>query len=302
MWNNIPPANSNLNKFECFMAHKGHLERLAQIKKVINTKKPITPSFYKKGLKNKGINREKEKKILYENKIIYDRMHEIRKKYSPYSACLNIPSHCPAYELLKYHRLKKDSVIELENNKLYRRFTFVRPTLNIDKLNKDYQYNKYLEYNISKNRNRVNPNLDFIEFEKFDKKLRNLNSAFETNKKRLNLNLNDSFQNSKNSYNKRDIVIPNLTNYNNNNNNLGWFNNVGNENIIENNFKEKIRQKRPHSSKPTAIVINREIQDNSKVFNSEFIGNSSYKTHRNKPASGKTRTNGSYSTNVMTSP
>ena len=301
MWNNIPPANSNLNKFECFMAHKGHLERLAQIKKVINTKKPITPSFYKKNLKNKGINREKEIKIRYENKIIYDRMHEIRKKFSPYSACLNIPSHCPAYELLAHHRLKKDSMVEKENNKLYRRFTFARPTLNIDKLNKDYQYNKYLEYNISKNKNRVNPNLDFIEFEKFDKKLRNLNSAFKTKKPRVNHNLDDSIQNSKNSYNKRDIVIPNLTNYNNNNN-FGWFNNVDNENIIDHNFKEKIRQKRPHSSKPATIIINREIQDNSKVFNSEFIGNSSYKTHRNKPASGKTRTNGSYSTNVMTSP
>ena len=34
------------------------------------------------------------------------------------------------------------------------------------------------------------------------------------------------------------------------------------------------------------------------VFSSS---DSSYKTHRNKPASGKTRTNGSYSTNIMTS-
>ena len=39
----------------------------------------------------------------------------------------------------------------------------------------------------------------------------------------LNLNFDNSFQNSKSSYNKRDIVMPNLTNYNNNN--FGWFNN-----------------------------------------------------------------------------
>ena len=45
MWNNIPPANTNMNKFECLMAHKGHLERLAQARKVINNKKPKTPSF-----------------------------------------------------------------------------------------------------------------------------------------------------------------------------------------------------------------------------------------------------------------
>ena len=299
MWNNIPPANSNLNKFECLMAHKGHLERLAQTKKVINTKKPKTPSFYKKGLKNIGVNREKEIKIRYENKIIFERMYEIRKKFSPYSACLNIPSHCPAYELLSYHRLKKNSVLKTENNKLYKRFTFAKPTLNIGKLFQEYQYNKYLENNISKNRNRINPNLDFIEFEKFEKKIRHLNSTFKANKKIHSLKLDNSFQNSKSSYNNKDLVIPNLTtNYNNH---FDLVNNEDNEDIIENNFEEKIRQKRPNSSRPTAIVINREIQDDSKVFISEFIGNSSYKTHRNKPASGKTRTNGSYSTNVMTS-
>ena len=302
MWNNIPPANSNLNKFECLMVHKGHLERLAQTRKVINTQKPITPSFYKKGLKNPGINREKDLKIQYENKIIFGRMYEIRKKFSPYSACLNIPSQCPAYELLSYHRLKKNNVINKENYKLYKRFTFAKPTLNVDKLYQDYQYNKYLENNISKNRNRINPNLDFIEFEKFNKRIRNYNSTFKSNKKRINLNLDTSLQNSKSLYDvKKEKMIPNLTT--NFNNNQEWFNNnIDDEDVIDNDFKEKIKQKRPHSSKPTAIIINREIQDNSKIFKSEFIGNSSNKTHRNKPASGKTRTNGSYSTNVMTSP
>ena len=72
-------------------------------------------------------------------------MYEIRKKFSPYSACLNIPSQCPAYELLSYHRLKKNNVINKENYKLYKRFTFAKPTLNVDKLYQDYQY-KYLSF------------------------------------------------------------------------------------------------------------------------------------------------------------
>ena len=302
MWNNIPPANTNMNKFERLMVHKGHLERLAQIKKVVNTKKPKIPSFLSKGIRDPGIRMEKELKIQYENKIIFDRMYEIRKHFSPYSACKNIPSQCPASELLSYHRLKKNRVITKENNKLYKRFTFTRPTLNAEKFNKEYQYYQYLEGNISQNKNRINPNLDFIEFEKFNKRIKNYNSDFRKNNRKININLDESLQNSKSVYdtNRKEVIIPSLTNYNYKSN-LEWFNNNNDDNDDNMEFKEKIKQKRPNSSRPTAIVINREIQDGSEVFTSEFFGNYSNKTHRNKPASGKTRTNGSYSTNIMTS-
>ena len=305
MWNNIPPANTSMNKFECLMAHKGHLERLAQITKVINTKKPKVPSFLLKGQRNPGITREREIKIQYENKIIFDRMYEIQKKNSPYSACVNIPSHCPAYELLSYHRLKKNNIINKENNKLYKRFTFTRPTLNVDKLKKEYQYKQYLESNISQNKNIANPNLDFIEFEKFNKRIKTYNSDLKKTIRKIKLNLDNSLQNSKGLFNenKKEVMIPSLTTNYQYKNNLDWFNRTSaeNEDNKDIDFKEKLQQKRPNSSKPTAIVINREIQDNSKVFNSEYFGNYSHKTHRNKPASGKTRTNGSYSTNIMTS-
>ena len=302
MWNNIPPANTNMNKFERLMVHKGHLERLALIKKVVNTKKPKIPSFLSKGIRDPGIRMEKELKIQYENKIIFDRMYEIRKHFSPYSACNNIPSQCPAYELLSYHRLKKNRVITKENNKLYKRFTFTRPTLNAEKFNKEYQYYQYLEGNISQNKNRINPNLDFIEFEKFNKRIKNYNSDFRKNNRNININLDESLQNSKSVYdtNRKEVIIPSLTNYNYKSN-LEWFNNNNDDNDDNMEFKEKIKQKRPNSSRPTAIVINREIQDGSEVFTSEFFGNYSNKTHRNKPASGKTRTNGSYSTNIMNS-
>ena len=303
MWNNIPPANANMNKFECLMTHKGHLERLAQIKKVVNTKKPKVPSFLSKGIRNPGITKERELKIQYENKIIFDRMYEIRKHFSPYSAELNIPSQCPAYELLSYHRLKKNRVIRKENNKLYKRFTFTKPTLNAEKFNQEYQYYQYLESNISQNKNRVNPNLDFIEFEKFNKRIKNYNPDFRKNNRKMKINLDDSLQNSKSVYdiNKKEAMIPSLTNYNYKSN-IEWFSNNNTEDNDDNiDFKEKIKQKRPNSSRPTAIVINREVLDGSEVFTSEFFGNYSNKTHRNKPASGKTRTNGSYSTNIMTS-
>lgn len=38
MWNNITHGNTNMNKFERLMEHKGHLERLAQTRNVIDTK------------------------------------------------------------------------------------------------------------------------------------------------------------------------------------------------------------------------------------------------------------------------
>ena len=306
MWNNIPPANTKMNKFECLMVHKGHLERLAQARKVINTKKPKIPSFLLKGIRNQGIAKEREMKIQYENRVLFNRMYEINKHFSPYSKNLNIPSHCPAYELLSYHRLKKNRIIKVENNKLYKRFNFAKPTLTADKLNQEYEYNQYLESNISQNKNRVNPNLAFVDYEKFNKRIKNINSASTKHNRKIIINLDKSLQNSKNildNINSKSELMPSLTNYNYKQN-MEWISNItDNEPIINNNidFKERIKQKRPHSSKPTAIVINREFINDSKVFNSEQLGNNSNKLNRNKPASGKTRTNGSYSTNIMTS-
>lgn len=307
MWNNIPPANTNLNKFECLMNHKGHLERLAQTSKVINNKKPKTPTFFKRKIRGPGIRMERCLKILYENKIISNRMEEIKKKKSPYSPSLNIPSQCPAFELLGYHRLKINKVIAKENNKLYKRFTFAKPTLNIDKLDQEYNYNKYLENNISKNKNRINPNLDFIEFEKFNKRILTHNSTFSRKRRKKNLNLDNINENSKRIYNiRKEYIIPNLTcNYNNKNNdlnNIEFDDNNYNDSNDAKSSKENNKLKRPNSCKPNIIVINREIQDNSKVFNSDYLYNSSNKTYKTKPASGKTRTNGSYSTNILTSP
>jgi len=306
MWNNIPPANTKMNKFECLMVHKGHLERLAQARKVINTKKPKIPSFLLKGIRNQGIAKEREMKIQYENRVLFNRMYEISKNFSPYSKNLNIPSQCPAYELLSYHRLKKNRIIKVENNKLYKRFNFAKPTLTADKLNQEYEYNQYLESNISQNKNRVNPNLAFVDYEKFNKRIKNINSASTKHNRKIMINLDKSLQNSKNildNINSKSELMPSLTNYNYKQN-MEWISNItDNEPIINNNidFKERIKQKRPHSSKPTAIVINREFINDSKVFNSEQLGNNSNKLNRNKPASGKTRTNGSYSTNIMTS-
>jgi hypothetical protein len=306
MWNNITHGNTNMNRFERLMEHKGHLERLAQIKKVINTKNPKTPSFISKRMINPGSRLERALKIHYENQNLFNRMYEIRTKNSPYSACMNIPSKCPAYELLGYHRSRKKNIIKNENNKLYKRFTLARPTYNLGKLAKDYEYSKYLEKIISQNNNRGNPNLDFVSFGKFNQKIRSYSFYRSINNKlKCDIDLNNK-ERPRSSYSSKRIFKPNLT-VNQNNAKDEWFaktdysNNNSNNN---NNLFEKPKLQRPHSCKPK-IVINREIQNNSDIINSDQVFNNSHKIHRNyrnKPSSGKTRTNGSYSTNVMTSP
>ena len=306
MWNNITHGNTNMNRFERLMEHKGHLERLAQTKKVISTNNPKVPSFISKKMINPGSRMERALKIHYENHVVYNRMYEINNKNSPYSACLNVPSKCPAYELLTHHRLKKNNVIQTENNKLYKRFTLARPTYNAQKLVKEYKYSKYLENNISKNRNRINPNLDFISFEKFNQKIRN-RSFYRKSSKKLksnNISLNNSLERSQSCYSSKKQLMPSLTM--NHNMNKEWFkknayDNINNINNINTNYAERRKLSRPNSCKPN-IIINREYQETFDTFSNEPAFNISHKTYKNKPASGKTRTNGSYSTNVMTSP
>ena len=288
MWNNINHGNINMNKFERLMAHKGHLERLAQIKKVINTKNPKTPSFIEKKMINPGYRLEREMKIEKENRILFQRMYELKNKRSPYSAFLNIPSKCPAYELLGYHRNQKKIKIQKENDKLYKRFILARPTYNAHKLIDEYEYSKYLERNIAQNKNYKNPNLEFITFEKFDERI----------KKRMRYN---SYSNKNKTYdgsyncNSRKTLVPSLTmNY--------QLKDECQENEVSNNvFNKSSKTKRPNSCK-LHITIDRELNENSQIFNSEVGYNVSSKTYRRKPASGKTRTNGSHSINAMTSP
>ena len=308
MWNNITHGNTNMNKFERLMEDKGHLERLTQAKKVINTKNPITPSFITKKMINPGTKMERAMKINYENHLIYNRMYGISCKNSPYSACMNIPSKCPAYELLTYHRLKKKCVILTENNKLYKRFTFAKPTFTTRKLSKEYEYSKYLQKNISENGNRANPNLEFVGFSKFNERIKSFSvngKKFKKMKlKLLLINSNNSLINSierpRSCYNSKKQLIPNFAMYNTENCSKKCIHNKSYNDSIQ-----KPKLKRPNSCRHN-IVINREVIDNEKdIFNELPINNESKKTQKTqgtKPASGKTRTNGSYSTNIMTSP
>ena len=296
MWNLIS-GNANMNKFERLMNHKGHLERLAQSKKTINTKKPKTPSFFAKKKINTGYRLERAMKILYENKVLYGRMYNIHNKMSPYSAKMNIPSKCPAFVSLPYQKHREKVVICDDNKKLFKRLAYAKSSYNILSLANDYKYNQYLENNISKNNNRTNPNLNYITYEGFNKRIRS-KSFLNNAKKKWH-----SFKNLKNGYtgqNSQKVVFYNYyddwakTCENNNNNDI-------NNELSNGNHKKRLKLRRPRSCRNNIFGKNIQIQENSNILSSDTGNSVSHSNYKNKPSSSKTRTNFSYSTNAITS-
>jgi hypothetical protein len=297
MWN-LVSGNTNMNKFERFMNHKGHLERLAQSKKTINTKKPKTPSFFAKKKINPGYRLERAMKILYENKVLFGKMYNIHNKMSPYSAKMNLPSKCPAFVSLPYQKNREKVVISYENKKLFKRLAYVKSSYNILSLANDYKYNQYLENNISKNNNRTNPNLNYVTYENFNRRIRSNSFINKTKKKWDNLKKNPpkGYTGQKSCktilYNYYDDMAKT---YENNNSNS-----INNE-ISNGNHKKRLKLRRPNSCKNYIFGKNIQIQENSNILSSDTVNSVCHSNYKNKPNSSKTRTNVSYSTKAITS-
>ena len=297
MWN-LVSGNTNMNKFERFMNHKGHLERLAQSKKTINTKKPKTPSFFAKKKINPGYRLERAMKILYENKVLFGKMYNIHNKMSPYSIKMNLPSKCPAFVSLPNQKYREKVVISNENKKLFKRLAYVKSSYNILRLANDYQYNQYLENNISKNNNRTNPNLNYITYENFNKRIRSKSFINKTKKKWDNFKKNSlqgyTGQNSCKTiiYNYYDDLAKI---YENNNNN------AINNDLSNGTRKKRLKLRRPHSCRNNIFGKNIQIYENSNILSSDTVNSVFPSNYKNKPNSSKTRTNMSYSTKAITS-
>ena len=298
MWNLIS-GNTNMNKFERLMNHKGHLERLAQSKKTINTKKPKTPSFFAKKKINAGLRLERALKILYENKVLFGKMYDIHNKMSPYSAKINLPSKCPAFVSLPNQKYREKVAISNENKKLFNRLAYAKSSYNILRLANDYKYNQYLENNISKNNNRTNPNLNYITYENFNKRIRSKSFIDKTKKKLYNCKKNSLKghigQNSCKTlfYNYYDDMAKT---YENNNNSNGINNEISNG-----NNKKRLKLRRPNSCRNYIFGKNIQIQENSNILSCDTGYSVSHSNYKNKPNSSKTRTNVSYSTKAITS-
>ena len=170
MWN-TKIANEQCNKLERFRFHREHLERLMQVRGKIDNKTPLKPKFLIVKPAKIETERMRLKQIDYENRIIYDRMHSISTKHSPYSIEIARPIYCPAFDKATFNWIdnKKKLDIVKRNQWLMKRFDSARshyPTKNYLKQN---EFNKYLERNLHKNNS--NPNLNYVTFRKFKSNL-----------------------------------------------------------------------------------------------------------------------------------
>ena len=87
--------------------------------------------------------RETEREINYQNRILYNKMHELSTKPSPYSPCMNIPSRCPAFDrnAIDFKKRKNQRDITNCNQKLRKRFQSTKPTYNTKQMMKESSYN-----------------------------------------------------------------------------------------------------------------------------------------------------------------
>ena len=167
-------ANNPMNKFNQYLKHKGHLERIYLSKSIINNKCPKIPSFIKKGLINKGIENEKKFRIKNDNNVMYKKLIYVVNSKSKYNHLLNIPSKCPAFERKDKIQIKRFKNIIKENNLFYKILKRSRSTYDNIKIEEDYMNSRYYKNNICKNNSMSNPNINFVNYRQFSINLKNI--------------------------------------------------------------------------------------------------------------------------------
>jgi len=170
MWN-FRKNNLLVNDKDKLFVHRVHLENLLHAKSYINNKGRETPYFIKYKLSKRKSLRDRERKINYENSIIFSRLVEINKSISPYSSTYR-PIYCASFDRTKYtfNESEKKREICKENLSLFRRLIEEKPfytTKNILKANDNEMYLK----EIIKRQRTDNPNINFATFYQFRKNL-----------------------------------------------------------------------------------------------------------------------------------
>lgn len=170
MWN-LVYSNKTCNEYNRFREHKEFLERLSKTRHVIDTTTPNKPKFFEYHAKKKVMKRETERKINYENKVLYNKMYELSTKPSPYSPSMLVPSRCPAFDrvAIDFKERKRLNDIAKCNKKLKKRFQSAKPHYNTSDMMKESSYNNYLKKNISNFS--INPNINYATYDQFKKNL-----------------------------------------------------------------------------------------------------------------------------------
>ena len=157
MWNRIF-TNRICYEFSRFESHKKHLDRLLLTKSLIDNNGAKTPEFLSKRLSNKRVEKDYKAKISHENKVIFNKILEYTKKKSPYSQyqpntyANKSVDYCSAFNIEQLKNRK-------EKSSLCNKILFTKPC-----------YFKYINDSL-KNIEFMNPNLKFLDFQKFSHKL-----------------------------------------------------------------------------------------------------------------------------------
>ena len=183
MWN-YKTSNEPLKHATQLRVHKEHLERLIQVKGKLDNKTPLKPNFLVKKPAKILSEKTRLQQIDWENRLIYDRMHSISTKHSPYSMQISKPVYCPAFDKVTFNWVPNRQKYELSqtNKWLYKRFTSAKSHYPIKEYLKQNDFHRYLEKNIQKNNNSSNPNITYSTFRGFK---RHLSNAINTKKQPL---------------------------------------------------------------------------------------------------------------------
>ena len=248
-------TNTNCNNWNRLMEHRGHLERIALAKKMIDTKTPNQPKFFKEAACKKAMKKEFNRQIDIDNNLLYKKMYELKVHHSPYAKELNPTHPCPAFESLSYNKWRRQKEIEKENGKFKNRLLSAKTAYKTQKYLDDYKYSEYLQKNISKGAKERNPNLNFTTYNGFRNNLKyNIERCFDDQSS------SNGFSSTTISKSFNNNFRPSSSKTNNTFNNNFRPSSSKTQNNVNSNF-------RPNSSK--SYTIYREV-DYSGNYNKDF--------------------------------
>ena len=211
MWN-LLYGNKTCNSKNRFREHKEHIDRIHLAKHMIDTSEPSKPKFFSNGAKKKVMKHETERKITYENKLLYSKMQELQNKPSPYSQSQNVPIRCPAFDhkAVQYRDKRKHLDIYEANQKLRKRFLSAKPTYKTSEYIRDFQHSNTYKENIRNKDN--NPNLGYATYSQFKKKLTIAIEREEMLTNENDLYVNANYYKTNNDYHSHNISHNNTVN------------------------------------------------------------------------------------------
>lgn len=97
MWS-LVYSNRKCNEYERTREHVQHLQRLVNMRPVIDVKKPKKPKFLFERAKKEQMEAENKQKIQYENNLVLKKIIEIETHLSDYNPIKLKIKECPALE------------------------------------------------------------------------------------------------------------------------------------------------------------------------------------------------------------